>query len=318
MTKDELSEILAKHKLWVESAGFSGAGAYLADANLTGANLAGADLTHANLARANLIDANLAHANLAGANLTDANLTRANLTGAYLAGAYLAGAYLTDANLARANLTRANLADAYLTGANLTGANLAGAYLADANLARANLTGANLAGANLARANLAGANLAGADLARADLAGADLAGADLADAFGLAPERVQPLLMLLDQPGAIRAYKLVDKDGNSPLSRYGKLHYAIGEVVRVAEANISVNADCGAGVNVATLDWCLRWWKPGCRVLIVEFEAADIAAIPTASDGKFRVHRCRVVGEKHLDVVALGLVAPQPDAEAGS
>ncbi len=219
-----------------------------------------------------------------------AYLARANLTGAYLTGAYLAGAYLTDANLARANLTYANLDGANLTRANLAGANRAGAYLADAYLARANLTDANLTDADLTRANLA-------------------------DAFGLAPERVQPLLMLLDQPGAIRAYKLVDKDGNSPLSRYGKLHYAIGEVVRVAEANISVNADCGAGVNVATLDWCLRWWKPGCRVLIVEFEAADIAAIPTASDGKFRVHRCRVVGEKHLDVVALGLVA-SPEGRA--
>ena len=226
-----------------------------------------------------------------------ADLTGANLAGAYLADANLAGAYLAGAYLARAYLAGAYLADAYLTGAYLDGAYLTGAYLDGANLTDAYLAGANLTGADLAGANLTRANLAGA--------------------FGLAPERVQPLLMLLDQPGAIRAYKLVE-DGNSPLSRYGKLHYAIGEVVRVAEANISVNADCGAGVNVATLDWCLRWWKPGCRVLIVEFEAADIAAIPTASDGKFRVHRCRVVGEKHLDVVALGLVAPQPDAEAGS
>jgi hypothetical protein len=42
-------------------------------------------------------------------------------------------------------------------------------------------------------------------------------------------------------------------------------------------------------------------------VLVVEFTAKDIAAIPNG-DGKFRLHRCRVVGEKKIDPVALGLV----------
>ena len=77
MTKDELSEILAKHKLWVESVGVSGARANLTRANLTHANLTDANLTRANLSRANLVDANLFVANLHHANLTLANLTRA-------------------------------------------------------------------------------------------------------------------------------------------------------------------------------------------------------------------------------------------------
>jgi len=42
----------------------------------------------------------------------------------------------------------------------------------------------------------------------------------------------------------------------------------------------------------------------------VEFTAADIAAIPTATDGKFRLFRCRVVEE--LDLAARGLL---PTAE---
>ena len=33
---------------------------------------------------------------------------------------------------------------------------------------------------------------------------------------------------------------------------------------------------------------------------LAEFEAKDIAAIPIGSDGKFRVHRCTIVGEKDL------------------
>ena len=64
-----------------------------------------------------------------------------------------------------------------------------------------------------------------------------------------------------------------------------------------------------AGTIVATLDWVLREYQPGYRVLIVEFTAADIACIPTATDGKFRLHRCTVVGEK--DVSAL---VQQPSA----
>ena len=57
---------------------------------------------------------------------------------------------------------------------------------------------------------------------------------------------------------------------------------------------------CAAGVNLATLDWCIRELSAGYRILIAEFEAKDIAAIPTATDGKFRVRRCLIVGEKNL------------------
>ena len=42
MNNDELSEILAKHKSWVESVGVSGARADLTGADLAGANITGA------------------------------------------------------------------------------------------------------------------------------------------------------------------------------------------------------------------------------------------------------------------------------------
>jgi uncharacterized protein YjbI with pentapeptide repeats len=206
---------------------------------------------------------------------------------------------------------RAYLADAYLADANLAGAYLADANLAGAYLARANLARAYLAGANLARAYLAGANLADAYLADANLAGAYLAGAYLAGAKGIVPERSTPLLMLLDQPGKIRAYKLVDADLRSPIQSSGKLKYEIGKTISVEDANTNPNDHCAAGVNVATLDWCLSNWREGNRVLVVEFEAKDIACIPTATDGKFRLFRCDVVAEKTLDLVALGLKKPE-------
>ena len=149
----------------------------------------------------------------------------------------------------------------------------------------------------------AGADLAGADLAGAYLTGAYLARANLTGAKGINPHRTTPLLMLHDQPGLIRAYKLVNEDGEGHVN--GGLKYVIGESVEVADANTNVTEHCAAGVNVATLDWCMRGWRAGYRILVVEFTAADIAAIPTATDGKFRLFRCKVVGEKDLREIGL-------------
>jgi hypothetical protein len=220
-----------------------------------------------------------------------ANLSGANLFGANLFGAYLSGANLSGANLFGAYLSGANLSGANLSGANLFGANLSGAYLSGANLFGANLSGANLFGANLSGANLLGANLSGANLL---------------GARDVARELSTPLMMLLDQPGKIRAYKLVNKGNEGPFS--GSVVYTPGELVEVEFADTSIHELCGAGIHVATLDWCLKEWKPSYKILIVEFEAKDIAAIPFGTNGKFRLRRCLVIGEKELDYKALGLI----------
>jgi hypothetical protein len=110
--------------------------------------------------------------------------------------------------------------------------------------------------------------------------------------------------MLLDQPGPIRAYKLVTAEGVGPYN--GGVTYEMGRVYEVDDANTDVNTQCGAGINLATLDWCIREWRGGYRVLVAEFAAADIAAIPTATDGKFRVHRCKIVCE--VDLAKVGLI----------
>ena len=159
--------------------------------------------------------------------------------------------------------------------------------------------------ADLSRADLSRADLSRADLSGADLSGANLSGANLSGASGLDPRRVNDLLMLRDQPGPIRAYKLVDSAFRSPIQSVGKLTYRIGETLDVADADTDEAAACAAGINVATLPWVMREWRPGHHILVVEFTAADIAAIPIG-DGKFRLHRCTVVGEK--DLVELGLM----------
>jgi len=185
------------------------------------------------------------------------------------------------------------------------------ANLSEADLFGANLSGADLFGANLSGANLSGANLSGADLSRANLSRADLSGANLSGAKHVNPYRITPLLMLLDQPGPIRAYKLVTDAGVGPFKR--GIVYTVGAEVEAPDANLDVSVQCAAGINLATLDWCMRQWREGYRILIAEFCAADIAAIPTATDGKFRVRRCRIVGEK--DLAEIGLL-PRATAQA--
>jgi len=270
--------------------------------------------------------ADLGGANLRGANLGGANLGGANLWGADLGGANLWGADLGEANLGGANLWGADLGEANLGGADLGGANLRGANLGEANLGGANLWGANLWGADLGEANLRGANLGeanlrGANLREADLRGANLGeanlwGANLGEARGFAPERVNDLLILLDQVGPIRAYKLVDSEYRSPIQSSGKLTYRVGDTVK-AKADTDPNVQCGRGVNVATLPWCLSNWRSGYRILVCEFKRSDIAAIPVG-DGKFRVGKCKVVREIDQDQIYewLGLTPDTPERES--
>jgi hypothetical protein len=168
----------------------------------------------------------------------------------------------------------------------------------------ANLSGADLYGADLSRANLSGADLYGADLSGANLYGADLYGAN-----GINPYLCTPLLLLHDQPGTIRAYKLVNEKNEGPYN--GGIVYKIGETYEVKNANTDPQEQCAAGINLATLDWCMKNWREGYRIFIAEFTAEDIAVIPTATDGKFRVRKCTLVGEK--DLVKIGLIKAEKE-----
>ena len=233
-----------------------------------------------------------------GANLHWADLYGANLRGANLCGADLREADLRGANLRGADLREADLHRADLRGADLHRADLRGADLREANLHEAYLYGANLYGADLREANLHEAYLYGANLHGADLRGADLHGAK-----GLRPEWANDLLILADQVGKVRAYKLVTAEGVGPYN--GGITYEKGKTYEVPDADTDPLNDCGAGINLATLPWCIANWSPGYRILVAEFTAEDIAAIPL-SDGKFRVKKAKIVGEKDCAELGLG------------
>ena len=78
-TKDELSKILAAHKVWADTGGNEGEQANLHHADLRNADLRDADLRCADLRYANLRYANLRYANLRCADLRDADLRNADL-----------------------------------------------------------------------------------------------------------------------------------------------------------------------------------------------------------------------------------------------
>ena len=201
----------------------------------------------------------------------------------------------------------ADLRGAYLRDADLRDAYLRGADLRDADLRDADLRGAYLRDADLRDAYLRDADLRDADLRDADLRGADLRDAylrdaDLRGAKNINKLRCTPLMILLDQPGKIRAYKLVKGNGEGPYN--GGIIYEIGKSYSVEDADCT-DEQCAAGINLATLDWCMRYWQSGYRILVAEFTAKDIASIPVSTDGKFRCHRCKIVAEKDLKEIGL-------------
>ncbi len=261
-------------------------------------------------ASANLRSADLSYADLSSANLSSADLRSANLSYADLSSANLGSADLRSADLGSADLSSADLSSADLRYADLRSADLS-----SADLCYANLRYANLSSADLSSANLGSADLRSADLSSANLRSANLSSADLRSAKGINKYRSTPLLMLLDQPGKIRAYKLVNENFEGPFN--GGIKYIGKKKIKVDDANTSDTEQCAAGINLATLDWCMAGWRPGYHILVAEFEAKDIAAIPIATDGKFRVRQCVIVGEKDLKEIGL-VTEPKTEKEAKS
>lgn len=212
LTQGKLKELLAAHKLWLQTASEKLAkelekrnvkeitfafGPFRPVPNpdwvkdwgkeenenawLTGllASDWGTDEGRLLLKGAELIGANLQEADLQGANLQGTVLFNADLQGATLDGANLKEAILAGGNLKKATLVGANLQEATLVGANLQEADLWNANLKKATLSRANLKETRLKHVSLQGADLENANLQGAVCSNTNLKEAELKGANL-------------------------------------------------------------------------------------------------------------------------------------------
>ena len=164
-------------------------------------------------------------------------------------------------------------------------------------------TEADLRGADLREANLRGANLRGANLRGANLWGTNLREANLQEAKNINPLTSTVLSLLNQQKNKLRAFKYVNSEYKSP--QQGNLDYSVGKIVELTkgECNYSELVECGRGLHVATLEWCLLNRDSNQPIIEVEFDPKDIVSIPYATDGKFRVKKLkviRVVPEKEL------------------
>jgi uncharacterized protein YjbI with pentapeptide repeats/nucleoid DNA-binding protein len=154
ITHDELKNILAVHRRWLNSNGKSGQKAVLPRAVLLRADLYAARLARIDLQSADLREAFLSEADLYEADLRQANLADAVLDWACLDYAKLQRASLKGADLRWANLEGANLSGCDLRFANLDGANLKGARLTEANLYGMSMKNSDMQGAILAKIKL--------------------------------------------------------------------------------------------------------------------------------------------------------------------
>ena len=147
------------------------------------------------------------------------------------------------------------------------------------------------------------ANLQSADLQSANLRSANLQSADLQYAKNMP---VNPLDIFRHSLTKNYAFKMVTKDGYSPIhTGCSPIHYKIHTTISVSNANTDNRVICGAGINVADIEWVKNNWKSGSKLLLVSFHAKDIAAIPYGTDGKFRLFKCRV--EKEIDPKTIGI-----------
>ena len=135
-----------------------------------------------------------------------------------------------------------------------------------------------------------------ADLRSADLRSANLSYADLRYAKNLLPAfNMDNLSILKNQKNKLIAYKYLDGDQSPTNSK--KLTYKVGKVITEKDCNFDEFEQCGAGLNVATIEWCLRETSQDLdRTYIeIEFDPKDIVAIPWGTDGKFRVSKLKVL-----------------------
>ena len=157
----------------------------------------------------------------------------------------------------------------------------------------ANLSRADLIGANLSRANLSRAYLSDADLSGANLIGANLIGAYLSRAKGVLPAMsYSGLQILATQKNKLTAYKYLRSNFESPYK--SGFFYELGIMKEEKDFDNDIFHLCGKGINLATLEWCIRDCGMDIDTNIFvefEFEVCDIVALPFNSDGKFRVKK---------------------------
>ncbi len=139
--------------------------------------------------------------------------------------------------------------------------------------------------------------ISGVNLRGADLRSADLRSTDLSDAIFNEPIYLSDLYSIKQLPkDTVLTYWKYIINGKSPIQG-NKIEYKVGKTYAVTDCNNDEYESCGAGLNVATIFWCLKETISNNDVELIEcqFKVSDIVAIPYWTDGKFRVKKLKVI-----------------------
>jgi hypothetical protein len=160
------------------------------------------------------------------------------------------------------------------------------------DLSYVDLTDGQLARSDFTRCNLSGSNVQGTDLTYAKLAEAQLS-----NVKGLEASTLAIVKALFSDQEVLRAYKIVNKKNNEG-AFVGGIKYEIGSTYEVPNASTDEKVLCAPGIHLATLNWCKDKYNPkDHRIVVAEFNREDVAVIPTKTEGKFRVKKCKIVEE---------------------
>ena len=82
--------------------------------------------------------------------------------------------------------------------------------------------------------------------------------------------------------------------------------YTIGELVAADGFCTDPNEDCGRGIHMAYLDWCLAYGNCWTDLAILEVEAdMSTVVVPKCGSGKVRAPSCKVIREVPLEECGL-------------
>ena len=146
------------------------------------------------------------------------------------------------------------------------------------------------------RADLSRADLSGANLSEADLSGANLFGADLSEANGFFDGLTWAANAFETTVDGVVVYKV--QSSNPMYSPPKDWKYIPGEVL-TAIVNPLPTVACACGVNVATLEWCLKNYKDqkGCKLwkCLIRWPWLIETVVPYNTDGKIRCSRVELL-----------------------
>lgn len=281
--------------------GLSFINAQLIDANLSKGSARNAEFASAIMNGFVAREAHFDGAKFVKAHLIDAKMSNSffegpgtDLSGAWMSGLF-DGCHFTDAVMDRIQASGdVTFRGSIFTNVSLLMANFPGTDLAQCKFINCDLRGVNFSGANLYEAEFVDCDISilivkkekedDSDTPEEEIYQTLFSGAMLEKSKGLNPYEVNPLMMLFDQVGQIRAYMLVRQQEENRVE-FGRKYKAEGD----------------ERFMVSDLVHCFARRTPKVDLFVVRFHAEDIVKVPLSPNGTFYVNSFEFVEQKNWE-----------------